>query len=60
MSCPTRLVEQEHKKYSYTFSLMAAKTSEEEAEPERTEVQSYINELLGLEPKKSDKNKIAA
>ena len=54
------MVEQERKKYSYTFSLMAAKTSEEEAEPERTEVQSYINELLGLEPKKSDKNKIAA
>ena len=50
--------EQEQLKYTYRFSLKAEKTGESSDEPGKGEVQSYINDLLGLDDKKSDKNRL--
>ena len=50
--------EQKQLKYSYKFSYSAPKSKETGSEPEKSEVQSYINELLGLEGSSSQKNKL--
>jgi hypothetical protein len=47
-------------KYSYKFSLAAAKGTQAKDESDQAEVQSYINELLGLESKKTEMNRLPA
>jgi hypothetical protein len=56
------MAQQEQTKYSYKFNLKAGRIGEITAppgeEPERSELQAYINEVLGLENRKQDKNRI--
>jgi hypothetical protein len=57
---PVQMEEQKQMKYSYRFSVSASKPGEANDEGEKGEVQSYINELLGLEAERTEKNKLPA
>lgn len=50
--------EQEQLKYTYRFTFKSEKTGESRDEPEKGEIQSYINDLLGLDNKKTEKNRL--
>ena len=52
--------EQTKVKYSYRFSLAAGKSAEIKDESEKAEVQSYINDILGLESTKNDRRIVPA
>jgi len=59
-SCSVHMDEQGTVKYSYKFSFGAAKPDEAKVEADKGEVQSYINELLGLDSRKAEKNRLPA
>jgi len=56
--CCPQMVEQKQLKYSYKFSLRAEKTGEPTEEAGKEELQSFINELLGLDSKRTEKNRL--
>jgi len=56
------MTEQEQTKFTYRFNLKAGRIGEIPAapkeEPERSELQAYINEVLGLRTRKEEQNTI--
>ena len=59
---PVQMEEQEQSKYNYRFSLSAGRigpmTAPEKEELEKSDLQAYINEVLGLQTRKQDKNRL--
>jgi hypothetical protein len=57
---PIYMTEQEQTKFTYRFNLKAGRIGEIPAPPkeesEKSELQAYINEVLGLQTRKEDKN----
>ena len=54
------MAEQGRLRYNYRFNFVSTIPGETKDEPEKNELQAYINEVLGLESKKSEKNRVSS